>query len=103
MRRGGVASSPDPPQIAAQAKARKLDAQLVAVARKGREQMTREIKTLREQGRKLGSQLKSRLSDASKREQALQEARAKVAELKVELGRKTADLRRKSGESADQP
>ena len=58
-------------------KARKLDAQLVAVAKKGREQMTREIKTLREQGRKLGSQLKSRLGDAGKREQALQEARAR--------------------------
>jgi chromosome segregation ATPase len=60
--------------------------------------MTREIKALREQGRNLGSQLKSRLGDASKWEQALQEARAKLAELKVELGRKTADLRRRSGE-----
>ena len=81
-----------------EAKARQLDARLAAVAKKGREQMTREIKALREQGRNLGSQLKSRLGDASKREQALQEARAKVAELKVGLGRKTADLRRKSGE-----
>jgi hypothetical protein len=60
--------------------------------------MTREIKTLREQARKLTSQLKSTLGDASKRDQALKEARAKVAELKLELGRKTADLRRKSGE-----
>jgi hypothetical protein len=50
---------------------------------------------LREQGRKLASRLKSTLSDASKREQAL---KAKVAELKVELGRKTADLRHKSAE-----
>jgi chromosome segregation ATPase len=79
-------------------KARKLDAQLAAVAKKGREQLTGEIKTLREQGRKLGWQLKSTLGDASKRERALQEARAKVGELKVELERKTADLRRKSGE-----
>jgi len=81
-----------------EAKARKLDAQLAAVAKKGREQLTGEIKALREQGRKLGVQLKSTLGDASKREQVLQEARAKVAELKVELGRKTADLRRKSVE-----
>jgi hypothetical protein len=81
-----------------EAKARKLDARLAAVAKKGREQMTKEIKALREQGRNLGSQLKSRLGESSKREQALQEARAKLAELKVELGRKTADLRRKSGE-----
>ena len=81
-----------------EAKARKLDAQLAAVAKKGREQLTREITVLREQGRKLASQLKSTLGDASKREQALREARGKVAELKVDLGRKTQDLRRKSGE-----
>jgi len=35
-----------------EAKARKLDAQLAAVAKKGREQLTREIRALREQGRK---------------------------------------------------
>jgi chromosome segregation ATPase len=81
-----------------EAKARKLDARLAAWAKKAREQLTREIKTLGEQGRKLASQLKSTLSDASKRKQALKQARAKVAELKVELGRKTADLRRKSAE-----
>jgi len=81
-----------------EAKARKLDAQLAAVAKKAREQLTREIRVLREQGRKLGSQLKSTLGDASKRERTLREARAKVGELKVELGRKTTDLRRKSGE-----
>jgi hypothetical protein len=68
-----------------EAKARKLDARLAAVAKKGREQMTREIKALREQGRKLGSQLKLTLGDSSKRKQALREARAKVAELKMEL------------------
>ena len=79
-------------------KARKLDTRLAAEAKKAREQLTREIKALREQGRKLASQLKSTLGDAGKREQALKEARAKVAELKVELARKTADLRRKSGE-----
>ena len=81
-----------------EAKARKLDARLAAEAKKAREQLTREIKALREQGRKLASQLKSKLGDASKREQLLKEARAKVADLKVEVGRKTADLRRKSGE-----
>ena len=79
-------------------KARKLDARLAAETKKVREQMTREIKTLREQARKLASQVKSTLGDASKRDQALKEARVKVAELKLELGRKTADLRRKSAE-----
>ncbi len=81
-----------------EAKARKLAARLAAEAKKAREQLTREIKALREHGRKLASQLKSTLGDASKREQAFKAARAKVAELKVELGHKTADLRRKSGE-----
>ena len=81
-----------------EAKARKLDAWLATEAKKAREQLTKEIKALREQGRKLASQLKSTLGDAGKREQALKEARAKVAELKVELGRRTAGLRRKSGE-----
>jgi hypothetical protein len=79
-------------------KARKLAGQLAAESKKTREQLTREIKTLREQGRKIGSQLRSTLGDAGKRDQALKEARAKVVELKLELGRKTAGLRRKSAE-----
>jgi chromosome segregation ATPase len=78
--------------------AHKLEARLAAETKKAREQLSKEIKTLRDQGRKLGSQLKSTLGDANKRERALKQARAKVAELKLELGRKTVDLRRKSGE-----
>jgi hypothetical protein len=46
---------------------------LAAEAKKAREQLTREIKALREQGRKLASQLKSTLGDASKREQVPKE------------------------------
>lgn len=79
-------------------KARKLDARLAMEARKARDQLTKDTKILREQGRKLASQLKSTLGDASKRDQALKEARAKVGELKGDLARKTADLKRKSGE-----
>jgi chromosome segregation ATPase len=78
--------------------AHKLEARLAAETKKAREQLSKEIKTLRDQGRKLGSQFKSTIGDANKRERALKEARAKVAELKLELGRKTVDLRRKSGE-----
>jgi chromosome segregation ATPase len=84
-------------KLGREVKARKLDARLAAETKKAREHMTKEIKTLREQARKLASQLKSTLGDAGKRDQALKEARAKIAELKLELGRKTADLRRKSG------
>jgi hypothetical protein len=79
-------------------KARKLDARLGMEAKKVRDQLTKETKILLENGRKLAVELKSTLGDASKRDHALKEARAKVAELKDELGRKTADLRRKSGE-----
>jgi DNA repair exonuclease SbcCD ATPase subunit len=79
-------------------KARKLDARLTAEAKKARAQLTKESTTLRDHGRKLASQLQSTVGDARKREQALKEARAKAAELREELSRKTADLRRKSGE-----
>jgi DNA repair exonuclease SbcCD ATPase subunit len=79
-------------------KARKLDFRLAAEAKRTREQMTKEIKTLQEQARGLASQLKSTLSNANKREQLLKEARSKLTEFKLELGRKTAELRHKSGE-----
>jgi ABC-type transporter Mla subunit MlaD len=79
-------------------KTRKLDARLAEKAKKLGEQLSKETKILREQGRKLASQLKSTLSDASRRDQALKETHAKIAELKDELGRKTADVKRKSGE-----
>jgi len=81
-----------------EAKARKLEAQVAAEAKKARLQLAKEMTAVREHGRKLASQLKAALGDASKRERALKEVRAKVAELKEELGHKTADLRRKSGE-----
>jgi chromosome segregation ATPase len=81
-----------------QAKARTLEAQLDAEAKKSRVRLAKEMTAVREHGRKLASQLKAALGDASKRDQTLKEARAKVAELKEELGHKTADLRRKSGE-----
>ena len=79
-------------------KTRKLDARLAEEAKKLGEKLSKETKILREQGSKLASQLKSTLSDASKRDQAVKEAHAKIAELKDDLGRKTADLKRKSGE-----
>jgi hypothetical protein len=68
-------------------KARKLDARLGMEAKKVRDQLTKETKILLEHGRKLAAELKSTLGDASKRDNALKEARAKVAELKDELGR----------------
>jgi seryl-tRNA synthetase len=85
-------------RLECEAKARKLDARLAAEAKSARVQLTKELAVLREQGRKLAAQLKSTLGDAGKRAQDLKEARTKAAELKAEVGRKTAELRRNSGE-----
>ena len=81
-----------------EAKARELAARLAVVAKKAREQLTREIKALREQGRKMASELKSAITDANKRKQTVEEARGKIAELRTELARRTADLKHKSEE-----
>jgi septal ring factor EnvC (AmiA/AmiB activator) len=79
-------------------KARKLDVRVAAEAKKAREQLTRQIKALREQGRKLASELKSTLGDADKRKRALSEAHGKIADLRAQLARKTGELKRKSEE-----
>ena len=81
-----------------EAKARELAARLAAVAKKAREQLTREVKTLREQGRKMASELMSAITDANKRKQTVEEVRGKIAELRAELARRTADLKHKSEE-----
>jgi chromosome segregation ATPase len=51
-----------------EAKARELAARLAEEAKKAREQLTREIKALREQGRKMASELKSAITDAKQTE-----------------------------------
>jgi DNA anti-recombination protein RmuC len=79
-------------------KARRLDVRLAAEAKKAREQLTRQVKALREQGRKLASELKSTLGDADKRKRALNEARGKITDLRAQLARKTNGLKRKSEE-----
>jgi uncharacterized coiled-coil DUF342 family protein len=85
-------------KLGSEVKARKLDARVAAEARKAREQLNKQVKALSEQGRKMAGELKSTLSDAAKRQQALKEARDKVTELKAELGRRAAELKRKSEE-----
>ena len=81
-----------------EAKARRLDVQLAAGAKKAREGLTRQVKALREQGRKLALELKSTLGDADKRKQALNEARDKITNLRAQLACKTSELKRKSEE-----
>ena len=90
-------------------KARKLEQRVKSEAKAAGAKLTTQLKSLRDQGKKLATDLKSALSDASKREAARKEALAKIAELKAqyaktstglraELSQKTAELRRKSEE-----
>ena len=90
-------------------KARKIESRIKTEAEKARAQLAVQLKALRDQGRKLASELKSALNNSSKREAARKEAMAKIADLKAqyakasaelrtELSQKTADLRHKSEE-----
>ncbi len=70
-----------------------IEARVKTEAQKARAQLASQIAALRDQGRKLATNLKSALGDASKRDAARQQALAKIAELKAEYSKKTADLR----------
>jgi chromosome segregation ATPase len=74
-------------------RARMIEARVKSEAQKARAQLASQIAALRDQGRKLATNLKSALGDASKRDAARQQALAKIAELKAEYSKKTADLR----------
>ncbi len=76
-----------------EARARKIEARIKTEAQKARAQLASQIAALRDQGRKLTSNLKSALSDAGKRDAARQQALGKIAELKAEYAKKSADLR----------
>ncbi len=81
-----------------EARARKIEARLVADTRKARAQVLKQMDVLRNQGRKLAAQLKVALTDAGRREQARKEALKRIADLKADLARRTDDVRRKSME-----
>jgi uncharacterized protein (DUF885 family) len=81
-----------------EANARKLEAHLTAAAKKARTQLTAQVKTLAAQGRRLASELKSAVTESTKRQQLHQKALATIAGLKAELARKTTKSKRKSQE-----
>lgn len=83
------------------AEKRRLDSRLLNEAKSAREQVSRQMNALREQGRKLAGELKKALTDSDRRQKAREQALAKIAELKAELARKTEELKRKSHELAD--
>jgi uncharacterized phage infection (PIP) family protein YhgE len=74
-------------------RARKIEARVKSEAQKARTRLASQIAELREQGRKLATDLRSALGDASKRDAARQQAIAKIAELKAEYAKKSAELR----------
>jgi transposase len=74
-------------------RARKIEARIKSEAQKARAQLGSQISTLRDQGRKLATNLKSALGDAGKRDAARQQALAKIADLKAEYAKKSAEMR----------
>jgi chromosome segregation ATPase len=85
-------------RIEKEAHARKLDSRLINEAKRARDEIVRQVTSLRDQGKKLAEQVQSTLTDAKKREKARQDALAIVTELREELARKTEDLRLKTVE-----
>jgi len=83
-------------KLAKEAKKNRLDLRLLNEAKRARDQISRQVAALREQGRKLAGQLKKTLTEGDRRKKARDQALAKIAELKAELMRKTEDLKRKS-------
>jgi len=85
-------------RIEKEAHARKLDSRLISEAKRARDEIVRQVTSLRDQGKRLAEQLQSTLTDAKKREKARQDALGIVSELREELARKTEDLRVKTVE-----
>jgi hypothetical protein len=85
-------------RIEKEARARKLNTSLINEAKRARDEIVRQVTSLRDQGRKLAEQLQSTLTDSKKREKARRDALAIVTELREELARKTEDLRLKTVE-----
>ncbi|HKM99982.1 MAG TPA: hypothetical protein VJX23_05665 [Candidatus Binataceae bacterium] len=83
-----------------EARARSSASTIIGEAKKARETLMVQMKALRDQGASLTKQLKKAMSDASRRENARQQAVAKISELRAELARRTEELKRKSEELA---
>ncbi len=90
-------------------KARRIEARIKSEAEKASARLTTQLKALRDQGKKIASELKSALGDANRRDAARKEALSRIADLKArydktsaglkaELAQKTSDLRHKSEE-----
>lgn len=79
-------------------KARSAASTLVTGAKKARETILGQMKSLKEQGARLSKELKKALTDTNRHKAAREQALAKVAELRAELARRTSELKSKSEE-----
>ena len=79
---------------------RRLDVRVLNEAKRARDQVSRQMKLLRDRGRKLAGELRKALTESDRRHKAREQALAKIAELKAELIRKTEALKHKSHELA---
>jgi len=83
-----------------EASARTAASTVIAEAKKAREALMGQMKTLRDEGSRLAKELKRALGDADKREAARRQAVDKLGELRAELAHRTEELKRKSEELA---
>jgi chromosome segregation ATPase len=87
-------------RIEKEAKSSTTASKVVAEAKKAREAVMGQMKSLRDEGSRLTKELKRALGDADKREAARRQAVEKIAELRGELSNRTEELKRKSEELA---
>jgi hypothetical protein len=87
-------------RLAKEAKAGSASSRLVAEAKKARETVLGQVKSLRDQGARLSKELKKAMSDTSRHKAGREQALAKVAELRAELAKRTQEVKSKSEELA---
>jgi chromosome segregation ATPase len=83
-----------------EAKSSMTASKVVAEAKKAREALIGQVKSLRDEGGRVAKELKRALGDADKREAARRQAVQKITELRAELSHRTEELKRKSEELA---
>lgn len=76
-----------------EARAHKLEARLKSEMKKAHAQLSSQMKAMRDQGRKIATELKAALGDANKREAARKEALKRIEALKAEYAKKSAMLK----------
>jgi chromosome segregation ATPase len=77
---------------------RRVDAKLMATARKARQAVNQQVTKLRVEGRKLAGDLKATAGKVKRHERASRDAQSQVKTLNAQLKRKDQELARKSAE-----